>query len=559
MRKGFSFILALCMALLLSVPAFADGRGPAFTSYDVVCTKDTPYYREDWERDGVMEKEGTFPAGTTLTVEYEYEKDGVLYGDVQVGEGEDMEWMYILLSDVEMKNDIYLPENAQKLSRAHTVRVIAREGISMYTGPNTRYEKLSTIPRGTKLTYSYGNDEDDYYRTWAYVNFLGKSGWIYVYAPDTQNGVAELPAEDVKAEIWVLEDGVQLYSGLSFGNMENELDSDWGEDVIAERHEEPDRVLGTLDKGKTYTYRYSHKQDYGTWYYVASGLRAGWVFMSDDNSRIAAAATGEDRERYMTYKTFDLKLHEAPRKNADGASVRIPKNTVLQADYVAHRDYEPFYYMTVQGQSGWFSSEEAGKACAYKTYNTYEGYLEKNRNNQPAAIYSDITAQDKTVGSIPAGGRFTPLYYGDYETQIDEENSEWTFFYYVRCNDVTGWVIEKDLWNPDDEQYEDEPEEETEDYTEWAEDETPEETEWVEDAAEEEDDVYTGAPVPQSSLSPLQIVLVCVGAAVVLALTAAVTLALIRRKRSSKADAQAAAPEAAPAEAEPADETDEPS
>lgn len=542
MKKLLAFLLAACISLFLAVPAFADGRGPAFTSYDVVCTKETPYFRENWDKDGVMEKKGSFPSGTVLTVDYEYEKDGVLYGNVNIGNDEDWEWAYIRVADVNLKDDTYLPENAQKLSRPRSVRVIGEDGVSMYTGPNTKYEKLITIPRGTKLTYRYGNDEEDYYRTWAYVSFLGKNGWIYVYATDTKNGLAELPDEGDKAEVWALEDGVQMFAGMSFGNMENELGENFGVEVIRENHEAPDRVIGTLEKGKKYTYRYSHAQDYGTWYYVVAGLRAGWVFMSDENSRVAATTTASDQDYFMAYKTFKLKLREAPRENASGTTVSIPKDTVLRADYKA-RSYQPFYYATIDGQSGWYSDEDARNACAYKVNNTYHGYWNKNESEKSAPIYSDILQAGKTVGKLPAGSLFTPLYYGSYEKYAGEEDSSWVYFYYVQYNDVTGWVKEEDLWDPDAEGSSEETEEYTED--EWDEEEEAYEPD---DAFETDDEeavsVIDVAPVPaQSGNSALRIVLICVAAAVVLALTAAVTLILIRRKRGAKPSAEAAAAE----------------
>ena len=546
MKKTASLIMAICMALLLTVPAFADGRGPAFTSYDVVCTKDTPYYRENWERDGAMEKKGTFPAGSTLTVEYEYETDGETYGWVSLGHGDDQEWMYVRISDVELKNDTYLPENAQKLPQSHSVRVIAKGGVTLYAGPNTKYDKVLTIPRGAKLTYSFGNDSDDYYRTWAYVTYLNKSGWIYVYASDTKNGLAELPQSDQNAEIWVLSDDVKMYDGISFGNMEDELSDDWGPDAIKERHEEPDRVVGTLKQGNKYTYRYSHGQDYGTWYYVTAGLRSGWVFMSDANSRVAAATTQQRQSRFLTFKPIKLKLREAPNAKAGGTTVSIAGNTPLGSEYYAENDYDTFYYTTIQGQSGWYSREDADKCSAYKLdpEDVYHGYYNRNESKTAAPIYKDILSRGKAVGKIPAGSLFTPLYYGSYEQMVDAEHSEYTWFYYVRYNDVKGWVDEQDLWTPDEEDAV-ETEEEWEDETDWDEEEWEEDTGWDEEEEEWEDetdwedaydDVYDA---PKSGLSPMQIVLVCVGGAVILALTAAVTLLLIRRKRNAAAQAPA--------------------
>lgn len=525
------------MALLLAVPAFADGRGPAFTSYDVVCPKETLYYQENWDKDGVMEKKGAVPAGTVLTVSYEYERDGVMYGNVQIGQDEDADWGFIRLSEVQMKNEEYLPENAQKLSRPHSVRVIGRGGIPMYAGPNKKFEKVATVPRGTKLTYNYGNDEEDDYRTWAYVTYLGRSGWIYVYASDTKNGVAELPDTD-KAEIWVLEDGVQMFDGISFGNIESEISDNLDGEYIKELHEEPDRVVGTLEKGKKYSYRYSHGQDFGVWYYVTAGLRTGWVFMSHGISRIAVTTAEVDQGQYMAFKAFKLKLREAPDENANGTTVNVPKNTVLRSEYTANQ-YESYYYATIQGQSGWYSQEDAYKGCAYKLYDYYHGYDNKNDSSTPAPIYSDIVTQQKQVGKIPAGSLFKPLYYGDYEVKIGEDEGDWVYFYYVRYNDVTGWVLEEDLREPFVEEETTEPEEEEDEYEEWEEEETWDEEEWVEDEADEWDEDSTIDFTPDSLLqqrqrSPLQIVLICVGGAVVLALTAAVTLLLVRRKRKAK-------------------------
>ena len=544
MKKLLAFLLAACISLFLAVPAFADGRGPAFTNYDVICTKDTPYYQENWDKDGVMEKKGSFPSGTVLTVEYEYEKDGVLYGNVNIGNDEDWEWAYIRIDDVNLKDDTYLPENAQKLSRPHTVRIIAHGGIPMYAGPNKKYSTIFTIPRGTKLTYLYGNDEETYYRTWAYVTYLNKSGWIYVYAYDADNGLVELPDADEKAEIWAISGDVKMYSGFSFGNIEDEINEDRIDTKRKEElHREPDRVIGTLENGKKYTYQYKHAQDYGTWYYVTAGLRRGWVYLSEDTSRIAAETTADYRDKFMTYMPLKLKLHEAPNEKASAVTVTVPKDTVLRPDYYAYNDGETYFYITLGETSGWYSAENAWQSSAYKVDATDDGrpdYWDKNYSEKAAPIYSDILKRDKTVGTIPANSRFTQLYSGGHTIEKpDEEETEWFGFCYVEYNGVKGWVLDNDLNAPyEDEEETTEEEEEYSDYDEWEED--WEEDDWTEDEEYEEDDVveYVEPVQPRNSLSAVQIVLICVGGAVVLALTAAVTLILIRRKRGAKPSAE---------------------
>ena len=44
--------------------------------------------------------------------------------------------------------------------------------MALYAGPNTKYSKIATVPYGTKLTYTYGNDAEEYVRTWLKENHL---------------------------------------------------------------------------------------------------------------------------------------------------------------------------------------------------------------------------------------------------------------------------------------------------------------------------------------------------------------------------------------------------
>lgn len=543
MKKILSLAMAVCFVFLLSVPAFADGRGPAFTEYNVVCTKETPYYQENWDKDGVMEKQGSFPAGTTLEVRYEYENGGVTYGLVGTGSEDDMKWVYIRVSDVDLQNDIYQPEKSQKLSRPRTVRVYVGSGVPMYAGPNTKYSKIATVPYGTKLTYTYGNDADDEYRTWAYVKYLGKTGWIYVYAGDRNNGVVELPEPEDRAEILVLKDGVKMYSGMSFGNIEDNFRDIWNADEIAKKHEEPDRVVGTLKKGKTYTYRYSHAEDYyGVWYNVRDGLRTGWVYCSFDSTDVAVSTSEREKNTYIAFRTFRLKLLESPDPDAKATEITVKSGTVLEADYAAMPRYDTYYHTTIDGQSGWFSTEGVSYSCACRVEEMYIGrvYADKNYTDSAAPIYADAVSMAQTVGTIPSGSAFTPLFHGCYNTSEESDSGEYVSFYFVRYNGVTGWVNADDVEGPsfygaenETDDVEEEPTDVDAEETEPTEEEpAAEETEPVEET-EPEDETADAEIVVRNSMSPLQIVLICVGGAVVLALTAAVTLVLIRRKRKS--------------------------
>ena len=543
MKKITALFCAVCMALLLSVPAFADGRGPAFTEYEVVCTKDTTYYEENWDAD-TMEKAGTFPAGTTLTVTYEYEQKDTLYGNVVIHSGEETEWVYIRLSDVQIKNKTYLPKKSEKLPHAYSVQVIGKGGIPMYAGPNQKYDVVKTIPHGAKLTYEYGNDTDEYFCTWVYVTHMGKSGWIYVYPSDTKNGVAQLPADGEKAEVWALKDGVSVYSGISYGNIDEALLVDFDPDYVEGLQEEPDRVIGTLKSGQKYTYRYKHESEFGVcWYYVTVGLRSGWVYGSNDTSALATSVSGDAEDKYLLYKPAKVQLYTSVNSTADPVTVSIARNTPMNPEYMVYADGH-YYYETIQGKTGWYNYSDISECCVHKVdaEEVSEYYSEKNENTKPAPIYDDILSKDKTIGSIPVGGSFKLLYVGGYETgNEDEDNWEWNDIYYVRCGSVTGWVETADVEDPDVDASYDEEEALTENVSQpqdeevWEDDEALAEEEM--DEAEDKEDAFVedtnDAAPARSGMSAWQIVLVCVCGGAVLALTAAVTLLLIRRKRKN--------------------------
>ena len=542
MKKIAALVFALCMTLLLSIPAFADGKGPAFTSYEIVCEKDTPYYRENWENDGAMEKIGVFPAGRTLTVNYEYETDGVLYGQINISKNEEeYEFAFVRLSDVKLKNETYRPKADEKLAYPRSVHVIAKGGVPLYAGPNEKYAIVTQIPRGAELTYAYGNDEEDYFRTWGYVTYHGQNGWINVHVNGKDNGLAELPDESEDPKIWVMEDGVQMYEGYSFGNIEDTLGDYVSDEERSELHAEPDRVITTLEEGKKYTYRYRKTfRYYGTWYYVTAGLRRGWVFVNSESSDVAVNRSKNSKDGFIAYTKFDLKMREEPSMESAGMTLHITRDTVFDPDFKLYTEDNVYYYGTVQGVSGWYADEEVRENSAYQLSETDfgHGYFNQIYNKKTAPIYNDPVTREKTVGKVPSGKQFDALYYGGYDLNEPDENGyDRKNFYYIRYNGVNGWIMENDVESSGAEGDAAVPETEPESEIELT---LPEKTtnflkqnETTEAETTEAGEISNGYTA-HNGLSPRQIVFVCIGGAAVLALTAVVTLLLIRRRRKAQ-------------------------
>lgn len=538
MKRWITLLFAAWMLLTLTVPAFADGRGPAFTSYTVVCDRETPYYEEDWDDNDspVMEKAGTVPAGTKLKVENEYETGGVLYGSVRLSTDEDdYKYFFIRLTDVEFNNDRYSPKQEEKLLRTYSVYVTAKNGITLYAGPNEQYEPIAQIPHGTTLTYEYGNDPDTYFRTWAYVTYRNQNGWIYVYANDMQNGVAEIPGDDEEPMLWVLQGSVPVYSGTSYANIRDKLDEYETEFASQEElQQKADRIIGKLEAENKYPYLYRHRIGFNAaWYCVRLGLRTGWVFLGSEGGAVAVN-TANYTDSTMTFKTTPITLWNNPITQSEKTQFNLPKETVLKPTYSLQADDGNYYYLTVQGHTGWcnsagFFDEKAQNTNAFDFGSDYA----VNRSGKSAPIYSDIMQKDKVLGTIPAGARFTSLYHGDYAVENpDDETFDYYNFDYVRYQGVSGWVDAKDFEAPDTQEPIAEPETEAQETetTQAQAEETQPETE--PETAEETEPADTTAE-PIRGLAASQIVLLCVGGAVILTLTAVVTLVLIRRRRAN--------------------------
>lgn len=534
MKRIICPFIAVLLLLLTAFPVFADGAGPAFTSYTVRCPKDITLYESDWENE-TMKKINTIPAGTMLDVNHEFETNGVLYGSVQY----DDVYGYIRISDVQLNLNSFRAEQGDVLDKGGQVKVIAKNGVKMYAGPNDKYPLVTTVPKNVVLTYNIGNERYD--TSWAYVTYRGQSGWIAMYEFDMKDGVVNLPDEKDVNEIWVLEDGVHIYKELKVDNYVSEGESTEYLDLDSDTAE-PSRVVGTAKKGEKYTYKFFQRDYNRTWYYISNGLRSGWILDGIEYANKKAVAHIENDysdEYYMPMHPFSLKLYDSPKgKKATTVNVSAGQKLSPEFEYSVNENdgYYTRIYLTVNGQSGWCDDHALWENVAAKTNSIYNEAVKKN--TRPTEIgaeggtpfYTDDT-RTKQAGVLPQGKKAVVQYeHWDY---TDEGTDESINLYYIEYGGKAGWADEdtffQEVYDEDEEFLEEETlEEET-----W--EEPWQEEIWAEETYDSEADASfeTNESAPAAGMSPTQIVLLCVGGAVVLALTAGVTFLLIRRKRKA--------------------------
>ena len=166
LKKIINALIVILFVLTLNVKA--DSGGPMFPEVDGEVKNDNVKCYEEWELKG---KYKTFKKGDVITVRY---VDGKRYEYYDDKPSDDIYTCYINAGDLIFGKREYKLSYEDKLSDPYDLLVVGEEGVPMYTGPLTDYEKLDVvIPKGTQLKTHYKIGS-----YWYYVNFNNVSGYI---------------------------------------------------------------------------------------------------------------------------------------------------------------------------------------------------------------------------------------------------------------------------------------------------------------------------------------------------------------------------------------------
>lgn len=424
-KKLLCIIFAAVISLTLAMPAFADNGG-YFTPFTVTveAASGTVLYDQVWSSDmtrSIMRPMSVFiPNGTSITVTGEREFDGEVYLAVEYQDFN----AYIQRSKVSLMRDSVGDDLAFPTSAERRLAVINPNGVSLLKGPSLAYGKAveENIPYGTVLKYSKTNCESEALAQWAYTEYKGKAGWVYIYQREIEN------IYDCARVL----DGDSIYTGM----VETLTDG-------AYLTESPDsgsaKVAEGIPAGTAMAFKYYYeKLDYSVSVFVEYNGIKGWLHTMSSDYKVAV---GEKGGLYVLAEN-GLAMYEKPLDASAPAVATLPKNTNLCVDEqvwvtdVTENGITVERWMSVEynGTYGWVYCSNASDYCYMS--NAYG--LKVNTENG-LTIYAEQNENSQVLGSVPKGAEVTCIY--EKESVKGEETAYWS---YISHSGINGWIFATD-------------------------------------------------------------------------------------------------------------------
>lgn len=417
-KRIFSLIFATVICLTASLTAFADGITGYFTPYDVTVTDEVGavMYDQIWNSDmtkSIMRPLTVIvPSGKKLTVTGEHYFDGMLYLAVEYNDFN----AYIKSEEVSLKKEIAGTEAGYRTSDERSVIVINQNGVNLRKGPSFMYETHEkTIPYGTVINYNYTNSEYESDAMWAYAQYKGAAGWVYIYN-----------IEEIYDCAYILSDS-DIYTGV----VEILTDGAYLTKTVDPNSE---KTVENIPAGTVLSFKYFYENlDCLSAFVEYNGIK-GWLRTRSTDYKVA---TGEKGGVYVLANE-GLPLYEKPLDESAQPIATVPKNTNLCVDF-EYWDAEKkenviiesrWMHVDYNGTDGWIFSNDISEYSymfgAYDIKVTNENglnlYAEPDKKSEPVSVL----AKDSVATCV-------------YETSVLEEN-EIVYWLFVECNGVQGWV-----------------------------------------------------------------------------------------------------------------------
>ena len=532
MKRNKLLALLLAVLLCLSIPtvAFADGEGPHFSEINATVEKESgiPFYNYDYdnpdEKEWALKPTGvTIPKGTALTLNGEFDEDGVLYFSLEYQD----EYGYVRKDDVRMELTEVAPadENAYAAPRHYVV--VAQDGAQVHKGPGNAFDVVKTLPRGKEITVTHADDlsPDDGYSIWDYSPEA--RGWVQT-GDDREGDVVF--AQSVK---------YKESSRTPLGTVKTRKETPVYAKISDAWNEEESTPLATIPAGEELTFELY----YNNYAYVTYQGKTGWLPLW---SNVEAPVDGY----LMTMESKPL-YKEAAVNETTGTGKTVEAYQILPYDLSVEKSiveglepgdedfyeqpYDTWYRVTVDGTQYWarFNSETNRDPLVF-----YYGRKSVVAETSNLLLFEEPDTSSQRIGKIPGEAQMIELF--DYyisEEEAPESTEKERNWHYVVYGDLRGWTC----YNYDEVDYGDDdgvfslasfladPAENA--VTDRL---KPAATKPTGDAATEAqkadgDNMTVKAPART-------IILGCVAAAVILALVAAVTIALIKKRKSAAKD-----------------------
>ncbi len=530
MKKLIAILLAAMICFGLSLTAFADAGGPMIRSVD--CTVTNPngatlyYFNYDNDSEELLTK--TIPYKTVVTVSAEYDpswlvtENSIFEGKKIGGVNYRGEYGYIDLADVTIADGEFSLNDAKKLAHPMTYTVTNEKGLTMYAGPSQVFDVTGTIPDGAtiKLTYQDVGEDENYADSFFYTEYNGKGGWIFKYS-DTENYFLLRKLDkysEYTGKVKVVGKGVRLLDIFTEKK---------GDDGYYAGYAE---VGGVIPAGTELTF--DSYYDMGGYALVEYGGTKGYIDIEPYPN---------DAPQVITYINDDVmtlddcSVYSAFDDFKSETDAVVPAYTVLPVKAVSRYsvetgdDWENYEWFLVDynGKEVWLCDENNDPEIGLF-----------NRNNDYASYYKIKGATAELLATAENGADAactvskedvlkSYLYKYDSDTEIS--------MMYVEAvgSDKAGWINEENVkyLNNYSEPVVEEPEETTsgEEGTEAVDIKSNEQ----EDAAGALDAANPASVIEKAADSSNKMIIICVAAAAVIALTAGVTIALIKKKKGT--------------------------
>lgn len=491
MKKFFSVLITATVLFCSSIPAFANNGG-YFTPYEVTVDSQVGavMYDQVWSPDmtrSIMRPITVLiPNGTKLTVMGEREFEGNLYLYIEFSNFD----AYVKSKDVTITVDTVGEEAAFDTQGKKSIVIINKDGVPIRKGPSMAYEKATekNIPYGTVLKYEKINSQYEIDAQWAFIKYKGTEGWIYIY----QEGI-----ENIYDCAYIL-DGSDCYTGV----LETLTD---GAFLTKYANPSSEVVAENIPAGTELSFKYFYENYDSISAYVEYDGVCGWLRTRNTSYVVA---TGEKGGIYVLSKE-GLPLYEKPLDSSAAPLATVPENTNLCVDKqywtVEAADGKTiesrWMHVDYNGTKGWIFSDDISEYCYM-----FSAYDLKINAEKGLDIYAAADTSSEKLSSVP-NGKVVPCTY-EMEQNSDEGSVLWSF---VEYDGVCGWIVSKDTETEYVPLSDNQPD-------------SPLGAETIEHAVPE------NAPEIKNGVSPVIIVIACVGAVAV----AAVVIVVIIKKKKSK-------------------------
>lgn len=490
MKKTIFLFLIFNLIVLIPIFSQADIGAPAIPEYDAIVIKadGTELLNNNYESMGII-----VPFNSNIVVKYEYYFDNKNYANIEYN-GENG---YVKIEDISASVDGIDFSEFENVESQNLEMYAYKEGAYLYKGPSVTYGRVDNnemvkVGDTVKILYDAGGE------CWGYVNYNGTKGWVYYYQL-MDNGlyyeVSSLCKKMLKkSSVITIQDGLRLVS--SPDNRENYLDVQ-------------------IPKGTKLEYRYVFELHEQPYVYVTYNGVNGWLDSNYENAVLEIS----NIYIYVNDKN-NVKVYEKPFEGEKEVN-NLENGKVYRATHYStdHIGAEVKYVIEVDGENYWLKEnfEENDNLGFFELYETV--YPEYNIVKNECKVFASLDENSEVVATLEPNQIFNNTYIGCGNSNVNlvEEFTYVANLGFVKKENIERCYEEIDPDNPN-----------IIDFSK-TEEEQDEEVDTIEKTDFSENKIKEKKPLDFST-----IIIICIVGAIIIAITAMVSIKLINKKKDKE-------------------------